>query len=367
VDLDRIWFELENPGRMDYLGTDRDVYSSLDGFLTTTAIIRNNGNADLRGLKLSFRILTPDSALYLKKTGAWDTYTGSNSETTWDVAGIRLNPSESDSIVWSVAGITWPEGGTYHLEVWWDTSCGNAIGTDSALFRVVDDSDGDGLRDDVEVGNGLDPYDRDTDDDGILDAEDGLGDADGDTVKDGAECDADADTLPDSVEMGLDGTGLDPDTDLGAGCFRPDGDAGATTTDRLDPDSDNGGEADGLEDVDGDGTVGPGEKDPLDESDDPCAWSAPPEASGLTVSRVGADLFLDWTDMAPVDPCVTYAVWAAGGVDDMRQGLFAELASGLLWPSLQHGGAAGGVAMRFYLVSATGRIGGDGPLGHFSQ
>ena len=49
--------------------------------------------------------------------------------------------------------------------------------------------------------------------------------------------------------------------------WTPDTDT-SSTTDPLDADSDNGGVADGDEDLDGDGAVDPGETDPLDPADD---------------------------------------------------------------------------------------------------
>jgi clumping factor A len=59
-----------------------------------------------------------------------------------------------------------------------------------------------------------------------------------------------------------------PDTDVGAGNFVPDGDGGVTTTDPLDADTDDGGVKDGAEDFDHDGVIDVGETDPNDPADD---------------------------------------------------------------------------------------------------
>jgi len=162
------------------------------------------------------------------------------------------------------------------------------------------DTDGDGVQDGTETGVGVtavgpdtdlkvfqpdldagatttDPLDDDTDDDGLLD---GTEDANGDGVSparlggtktspwgetDPNAADTDGDGLTDGQELGLavpEGSGTDADA------FTPDADAGATTTNPLDTDTDDGGLADGLEDLNRDGAVDPGESDPNEPSDD---------------------------------------------------------------------------------------------------
>ncbi|MDI1481161.1 MopE-related protein [Polyangium sp. y55x31] len=124
------------------------------------------------------------------------------------------------------------------------------------------DSDGDGLLDKLELMLGTDPFDWDSDDDGVSDAEEpNLGeDTDGDGFMNALDPDSDNDGLPDGLEMGK---GCDnPDTDPSAGQCIPDGDGGATKTDPLDWDTDDGGASDGAEDKDKDGVIDPGETDP---------------------------------------------------------------------------------------------------------
>ncbi|MDI3283426.1 MopE-related protein [Polyangium sp. 15x6] len=124
------------------------------------------------------------------------------------------------------------------------------------------DSDGDGLLDKLETMLGTDPFDWDSDDDGVSDAEEpDLGeDTDGDGFINALDPDSDNDGLPDGLEMGKGCT--DPDTDPSAGHCIPDGDNGATKTDPLDWDTDDGGASDGAEDKDKDGVIDPGETDP---------------------------------------------------------------------------------------------------------
>jgi uncharacterized repeat protein (TIGR01451 family) len=129
------------------------------------------------------------------------------------------------------------------------------------------DSDGDGLPDAQEVHLGSDPQDADSDDDGVLDgAEPNYGDdTDGDGLINPLDPDSDDDGIFDGTELGV--TSPHPDTDTGAGHFIADADP-ATHTSAVDPDTDDGGVRDGNEDVDHDGQVDAGERDPLDPVDD---------------------------------------------------------------------------------------------------
>jgi len=132
----------------------------------------------------------------------------------------------------------------------------------------VVDTDGDGLSDDLETTIGTDPNDADSDDDGLLDGFENnpSDDQDGDGNSNANDEDADGDGLFDGTEKGLPCD--DPATDPNAGKCIPDGDMGATTTNHLDPDTDDGGVSDGDEDTDKNGVVDPGERDPNDPSDD---------------------------------------------------------------------------------------------------
>jgi len=122
------------------------------------------------------------------------------------------------------------------------------------------DSDGDGIRDDIEISSGTNPNDADTDDDGIIDGDEdlnqnGVVDA-GET--DPFNVDTDGDGLQDGTELGYTTV---HDSDTNTEIFQPDLDD-TTTTDPLDEDSDNDGAVDGIEDTNHDGKVDPGETDP---------------------------------------------------------------------------------------------------------
>ncbi len=150
------------------------------------------------------------------------------------------------------------------------------------------DRDGDGLPDVAETTLGTDPANPDTDGDGLLDGEetipgsddavtdpldldtddDGLGDGNESLVRgtDPSRADTDGDGVADGTEAGVTAPIADPD---GAGpilgtdpaMFVPDSDPGRTT-DPTDRDTDDGGVADGNEDLDGNGRVDGGEINP---------------------------------------------------------------------------------------------------------
>ena len=138
---------------------------------------------------------------------------------------------------------------------------------------TVADTDGDGLDDGQEAGVtlpggatpvGTDPLDADSDDDGLGDG------AELDT--DPLDADSDDDGLSDGLELGLT-AGVDPGISEGGVAFKGSegfqGDADpSTTTDPTKADSDGGGLEDGQEDLDGDGEVDVGERDPNVAADD---------------------------------------------------------------------------------------------------
>ncbi len=144
-----------------------------------------------------------------------------------------------------------------------ETDPGNAI-DDSAVV----DMDNDGLSDCLENTIGSDPDDGDSDDDGWLDGDEAnpSDDFDGDGDNNINDPDSDGDGLFDGTEVGNDCS--DPDTDLAELDCTPDADGGATTTNPLDADTDDGGVPDGEEDANQNGTIDPGERDPNDPADD---------------------------------------------------------------------------------------------------
>jgi predicted extracellular nuclease len=139
---------------------------------------------------------------------------------------------------------------------------------DIVLVDLAPDRDSDGLPDLAEAMLGTDPFDLDSDDDGIPD---GIEDANRNGIVDPGETnpaarDTDGDGIPDGVELGLTAGVPDPD---GAGPLRgtdpavfvADADP-ATTTSPVRADTDGDGLDDGQEDANRNGRVDPGESDP---------------------------------------------------------------------------------------------------------
>ncbi|KYF54673.1 hypothetical protein BE08_20070, partial [Sorangium cellulosum] len=147
--------------------------------------------------------------------------------------------------------------------------CGDAIDNDcDGVINNGCDSDGDGIDDPTEIAAGTDPNDADSDDDGVLDGDEPRfsEDTDGDGLINALDPDSDNDGLYDGTELGLP---CDNEaTNVRARHCRADGDNGATKTDPLDADSDDGGVPDGQEDANLDGVVDEDETDPNDGGDD---------------------------------------------------------------------------------------------------
>ena len=137
---------------------------------------------------------------------------------------------------------------------------GSDAGADGGDAGALD-SDGDGLPDVVERRIGTDPFDADSDDDGVLDGQepDFDKDTDGDGLINALDPDSDNDGLFDGTELGKDCS--NPATNVKRGRCIPDADP-TTTTNPLDPDTDKGGVKDGSEDFNLNGRVDAGETDP---------------------------------------------------------------------------------------------------------
>lgn len=123
------------------------------------------------------------------------------------------------------------------------------------------DTDSDGLPDEMENRSCTDPYDADSDDDGIAD---GNEDANQNALQDAGETDpcqidTDSDGIQDGTEVGvtLDRVSADTDLDVFIADEKP-----STTTDPLDFDSDDDGISDGEEDINRNGALDAGETDP---------------------------------------------------------------------------------------------------------
>jgi len=124
------------------------------------------------------------------------------------------------------------------------------------------DPDGDGLTSDVERRLGSDPFDADTDEDGLVDGQEdsnanGLVD---DSETDPCSLDTDGDGLQDGTELGITLESVGQGTDLNI--FQPDLDPDSQT-DPLNPDSDGDGFSDGQEDYNLNGRLDNGETNPL--------------------------------------------------------------------------------------------------------
>ncbi|MDI1482146.1 MopE-related protein [Polyangium sp. y55x31] len=156
--------------------------------------------------------------------------------------------------------------------------CGDGIDNDcdGQVDVNCQDSDGDGISDDVETQNGTDPNDADSDDDGVSDGDEPQWnvDTDGDGLINALDPDSDDDGLFDGTELGKDCA--NPATDPDAQSCRADADP-STTTDPLDADTDNGGVPDGDEDTNLNGKIDEGERDPNDPADDS---NAPTDSDG---------------------------------------------------------------------------------------
>ena len=164
--------------------------------------------------------------------------------------------------------------------------CGDNLDQDcnGVLNNGCTDTDGDGLFDDEEAVIGTDPNDADTDDDGVPDGQEPslTEDTDGDGLVSALDPDSDNDGLYDGTELGLDCS--NPATNTAAGHCIPDADGGATTTDPLDADTDDGGVTDGNEDADHDGAVDAGETNPTagNGADDVAQANEDTDGDGLT-------------------------------------------------------------------------------------
>ncbi|MBU8897756.1 OmpA family protein [Corallococcus sp. M34] len=129
------------------------------------------------------------------------------------------------------------------------------------------DADGDGIDNATELALGLDPFDNDTDDDGVIDGVDGITDTDGDGIIDALDPDSDNDGLTDGLESGITAETAPSGTDRNSPHFHPDLDP-STKTDPKQADTDKDGLTDGEEDADRNGRVGAEETDPNNKDTD---------------------------------------------------------------------------------------------------
>ncbi len=265
------------------------VQASLDlraPALTVTAQLRNTlASRAVTGLATRWVVLTPDRTRYLRSNGIFASYSGTESTFTETLA---FAAGETRTRLISIGSPNFPAEGDYPVEFWMSSSCGGSILARTAIQRVIDDEDGDGLRRSDELLIGTNPRDADTDDDGLSDGAEGMADSDGDTLPDARDCDSDNDRLRDGTEAGV----FDPlpDTNVAAGCYVPDAWPGDTTDPRR-ADTDGGGVPDGVEDANADGRIDPGETDPNDPSDDATADSDGDGLEDVAEVLIGSDPF----------------------------------------------------------------------------
>ncbi|WP_455391775.1 winged helix-turn-helix transcriptional regulator [[Eubacterium] cellulosolvens] len=151
---------------------------------------------------------------------------------------------------------------------------GNAQELDYPGTRSREDTDNDGLSDDIEVKFLTDQFDADSDDDGVLDGDEGLdtskskehpdNDPDGDGWNNAMDADSDGDGILDGTEVGLTNADINwTATDQTKGRFYPDQDP-TTTTDPTNKDTDGDSWSDGDEDRNANGKYEPtmGETNP---------------------------------------------------------------------------------------------------------
>lgn len=214
----------------------------------------------------------------------------STSQLSWNPCTAWCNPSICVSLT--------PYARSYDGTLSYSMSYapGMLTATNDPLF----DTDGDGLNDGLELAMGTDPFDADSDDDGLLDGVDpspkagrtATGedvDLDGFIApweSDPTDPDSDDDGLFDGTESGL-ATTLTSDTDLSAGSFVADADPDSTT-DPRNSDSDSDDVLDGVEDANGNGAVDPGEADPEDNSSVPALTPPAEEVAVLLLGDTGS-------------------------------------------------------------------------------
>ncbi|MBZ4371083.1 Ig-like domain-containing protein [Corallococcus sp. AS-1-6] len=151
------------------------------------------------------------------------------------------------------------------------------------------DADGDGVDNATELELGLDPFNPDSDGDGLMDGIDGLVDTDGDGLIDALDTDSDNDGLPDGEEdVNHDGVTQPTETDRRKADTDGDGLSdgievrGQNPTDPLASDTDGDGLSDGEEDTNANGIRDANEADPNNADTDGGGVSDGVEVKGGT-------------------------------------------------------------------------------------
>ncbi|MDB4995785.1 MAG: sdr, partial [Myxococcaceae bacterium] len=239
--------------------------------ITYTASVTNNGPAASGALTITD--VLPAGTTLVSATGTGWTCTGTTTVTCTNT-GIGASTASSVTIIVSTANANATITNTVTVAgAATDPNAANnsATATTTVTTGVIpdagpdasaQDTDGDGITDGAEIALGLNPNDADSDDDGVIDGQEPSfsADTDGDGAINALDADSDNDGLFDGTELGLPCT--NPATNLAFGRCIPDGDAGATKTNPLVRDTDGGGATDGSEDVNRNGVVDAGERNP---------------------------------------------------------------------------------------------------------
>lgn len=254
----------------------------LDHFAGTIPILPTGGNDSEDGdtTPPNTTIISGPSGI-VSENDVLFTYTGSDNVTSSTnlVYSCRLDVYD---INWSTYTYSTSKSyndlpnGSYTFQVRAKDQAGQVDLTPASRSFVVNytapDSDSDGLPDDIENASCTDPYDSDTDNDGIRD---GIEDFNRNGIVDSGETDpclidTDGDGIQDGTELGYTLHNIGPDTDTGI--FQPDDDPGSSTN-PLNADTDGDGQLDGEEDTNHNGQVDIGETDPnLGERGKPMPW-----------------------------------------------------------------------------------------------
>ncbi len=250
---------------------------------------------------------------------------GAPGATGWQITELRVSRVPRYTQAWDPPGEGWTADPATILLVGFGEGQGASLVADHSAHGMLGtvrgrvmlgvsgkggDADHDGIQDQEELALGCLPFDLDSDDDGVSDIDElqsrhtfgrsdpAVADSDGDGLLDGTELGVSL-PIPDLASHGIAGTAT--------WRFVPDGDAGATTTDPTDRDSDEDGFEDGEEDLDRDGAVGPDELDASDPDTDG-DWLQDGTESGLTSGRPHTDpaVFIPDADPGtvtdPLDP-----------------------------------------------------------------
>ena len=192
----------------------------------------------------------PDVKISLSRQGGLD-------GTFETIAELALNFGQYD---WTIIGEP-----SVNCVIKIEDTDNSALWVSEGLFVIFgqssSDTDSDGLSDDIEndPSSCTDFNDADTDNDGIIDGDE---DVNQNGFVDGGETDpCDADTDGDGVQDGTEQGVTTGHADTDPAIFQPNEDD-TTTTDPLNPDSDHDGLVDGQEDVNSNGLVDAGERDP---------------------------------------------------------------------------------------------------------